>query len=211
MLSKEQVKAAIFENQLPTKTIKPFKKLSWSISLRIVKAAFPDTLEECVKILASAFIFPNESQEEKELLLKSMSCFVVDILFKKYMQFYADWTKNLNNLVENIVKSDVQSKFVWETSKCVGVDRMLHSSAHNDAQLLWIFYNLMEEKRDKNIYTNKLVEDIFEMLKPWLDKELYVRMKETEESKRENVLFDEQTEHYLEDSEGDNVEIEYMQ
>jgi len=208
MLSKEQIKAAIFENRLPTKTIKPFKKIEWDISLRIVISPFPNTLEESIKLLATALVFPNKSQKEKEMFLKSMSLFVINILFKKYKEFYDEWVESSNKLIKDIVKNDNRSKFVWEISKHVGVDKVLRLSEYNDSQLLWIFFNLMEEKRDKNEYVNELIKDVFEMLKPWLDKDLYAHMKEAEESKRENVLFDEQTQNYLEDT-GDKVEVEY--
>lgn len=209
MLSKEQVKAAIFNNQLPTKIIKPFKKLDWTVSFCVTKTSFPNTLEESVKLLAAALVIPNKSQLEKEMLLKSMSCFVVDVFLEKYIRFYSEWSKSLNKLIEDIVKNDSQSKFVWETSKSVGIEKILHISEYNDAQLLWVFYNLIEEEKNKHIYRNDLIESIFEMLKPWLDKELYISMKETEESERENVLFDDQTEKYLKENNGDAVEMEY--
>jgi hypothetical protein len=208
MLSKEQVKASIFDNQLPIKTIKPFKKLDWTISFQIIKTPFPNTLEETVTLLSSALVLPK-SQLEKNRFLKSTSCFVINVFFEKYVRFYSEWSKSLNTLVEDIVKNDSQSKFVWALSKNIGIDKALHTSEFNDAQLLWIFYNSVEEEKNKYLDRNKLIESIFEMLKPWLDKDLYLRLQEQEESEHENVLFEAQTEEYLKESGGDKVEVEY--
>ncbi|MCK4357333.1 MAG: hypothetical protein KAW92_01065 [Candidatus Cloacimonetes bacterium] len=211
MISNEQVKRAIFENELPTKRIKPFKKLKWFITLRIVDGNFPRTLKESVKLLTSALFIPNKSKKEKEIFLKSLNLFVVDMILKEYIEFYSEWAKDLSTLVEDIVKNDVQSKYLWEVSKHIGIDKVLHTSEYNNAQMLWIFYNALEEKKNKNEYTNKAVENIFEMLKPWLDKELYVHLKDTEESKRENILFEKQTKEYLEESgEEDSLEIDHI-
>jgi glycerol-3-phosphate O-acyltransferase len=208
MLSKEQVKAAIFNNQLPIKTIKPFKKLDWTVSFCITKTSFPNTLEETVKLISSALVL-NKSQLEKENLLKSTSCFVINIFFEKYIRFYSEWAKSLNELVEGIVKNDNQSKFAWEVSKRIGVDKTLHTSEYNDAQLLWIFYNSVEEEKNKYIDRSNLIKNIFEALKPWLDKDLYLQMQEQEENSHENILFEEQTEEYLEESDGDTITMEY--
>jgi len=209
MLSKEQVKAAIFYNQLPTKIIKPFKKLDWTVPFCITKTSFPNNLKESVQLLASALAIPNKSQLEKETLLKSTSCFVIDILLEKYIRFYSEWSKSLNDLVKDIVKNDVQSKFIWKISKSISVEKALCVSEYNDAQLLWIFYNSIEEEKNEYNYRNELIISVFEMLKPWLDKELYVQMQEHEESERENVLFEEQTKEYLENSGEDTIEVEY--
>jgi len=211
MFSKEEVKKAIFENILPTIKIKPFKKVDWFLTLRIEEKSFPQTLEECVKLLASVLVIPNKSEEEKETFLKSLNCFVVDRIFEKYTKVYNDWIKELNKIVEDIVENDVQSKFLWEVSKSSGIDKVLNSSKYNNAQLLWIFYNSVRNIKDKNKYTTELIKNVFEMLQPWLDKELYARVKESEESTRENVLFDEKTQEYLESQdEGDSVEMDYM-
>lgn len=211
MISNEQVKRAIFENELPTKRIKPFRKLKWFITLCIVDENFPKTLKESVELLTSALFIPNKSKEEKEIFLRSLNLFVVDMILKEYIEFYSEWAKDLSILVEDIVANDVQSKYLWEVSKHIGIDKVLHTSKYNTAQMLWIFYNTLEEKKNKNEYTNKMVENIFEMLKPWLDKELYTHLKDTEESKRENILFDEQTKEYLEESgEGDSLEIDHI-
>lgn len=211
MFSKEQVKTAIFENILPTITIKPFKKVDWSLTLRIDEKLFPQTLEECVKLLASVLIIPNKSEEEKEVFLRSLNFFVVDKIFEKYTKVYNEWIKGLNKIVEDIVENDVQSKFLWEVSKSSGIDKVLNSSKYNNAQLLWIFYNSVKSDKDKNKYVIELIKNVFEMLQPWLDKELYDRVKQSEENTRENVLFDEKTQEYLESQDdGDSVEMNYM-
>ena len=211
MFSKEQVRITIFENILPTIKVKPFKKVNWFLTLQIVEGSFPKTLEECVKLLASVLVIPNKSEEEKETFLKSLSCFVIDTIFEKYTKVYNDWIKNLNKIVGDIVENDVQSKFLWEVSKSSSIDKVLNSSKYNNAQLLWIFYNSVRNIKDKNKYTTELIKNVFEMLQPWLDKELYARVKESEESTRENVLFDEKTQEYLESQdEGDSVEMNYM-
>jgi len=212
MFSKEEVKNAIFENILPIITIKPFKKVDWSLTLKIDEKPFPQTLEECVKLLASVLIIPNKSEEEKEAFLKSLNFFVVDKIFEKYTKVYNEWIKGLNKIVEDIVENDVQSKFLWEVSKSSGIDKVLNSSKYNNAQLLWIFYNSVKSDKDKNKYIIELIKNVFEMLQPWLDKELYDRVKQSEESTRENVLFDEKTQEYLEsqDDDGDSVKMDYM-
>lgn len=209
MFSKDQVRVAIFENRLPTQKIKPFKKHEWFITLRVVEKAFPQTLEEYVKLLTSSLVISNKSEEEKESFLKSLNLFVVDTIFGKYLEFYNKWIKSLNDLVKDIVTNDTQSKFAWEISKHIGIDKVLHSAKYNNAQLLWIFYNSAKEKRDKSEHITSLIKNVFETLKPWLDKELYVQMEQTEENRRENVLFEEKTQEYLEESSGDKVEIDY--
>ena len=130
MISNEQVKRAIFENELPIKRIKPFKKLKWFITLRIVDRNFPRTLKESVELLTSALFIPNKSRKEKEIFLKSLNLFVVDMILKEYIEFYSEWAKDLSTLVEDIVKNDVQSKYLWEVSKHIGIDKVLHTSEY---------------------------------------------------------------------------------
>jgi len=209
MFSKDQVRAAIFENQLPTRKIRPFKKREWFLTLRVVEKAFPQTLEECVELLTSSLVISNKPEEEKEFFLRSLNPFVVNTIFEKYLEVYNEWIKSLNDLVKDIVTNDTQSKFAWEISKHTGINKILRSSKYNNAQLLWIFYNSAKEKKDKSEHITSLIKNVFEMLKPWLDKELFAQMEQTEENRRENVLYEEKTQEYLEEASGDKVEIDY--
>lgn len=209
MLNKDQIKLAIFENKMPSKVFKPFRKLDWIVTFCIVEKSPPKTLEESVELLTEALIIPKKAFKEKELFLKSLSGGVIDILFDKYLDFYKEWIESLNDIVKDIVENDTQSKFEWEISKSIGIDKVLHTSEYNNAQLLWIFYNIMKEKKDKNEHINKLIENVFEMLKPWLDWELYTKMEQAETDTRENVLFEEKTQEYLEGT-GDTIEEEIL-
>jgi hypothetical protein len=207
MLTKEQIKSAIFENKMPSKTVRPFRGMDWTVAFCIVEKDTPDTLEDSVRILSEAIVIPKKTVEEKALFLNSLSAGVIGVLFDKYVDFYQEWIRSLNGIVKDIVEEDKQSKFEWEISKSVGIVKILHTEEYNSAQMLWIFYNMIREKRDKNDYVVKLIESIFDMLKPWLDKELYVQMEQADTDTRENVLFEEKTKEYLEEI-GDSVEEE---
>lgn len=197
MINKDQIKTAIFENTMPSKLVRPVKKLNWNVTFCIVEKSAPKTLEDFVDLLANALNIPKYTPKENLLFLKSLSVNILNILFEKYLDFYEEWIKSLNAIIKDIVENDKQSKFEWELSKSIGIDKILHTVNYNNAQLLWIFYNTMKEKKDKNDYVIKLVDNIFDMLKPWLDKELYYKMEEVEENTRENVLFEEKTQEYV--------------
>lgn len=111
-----------------------------------------------------------------------------DILLNMYRDFQY---KSLHQLVSQMnvyVESD-ESRSQWLLAKAVGVLNTL-STEHNELnplQRTWIVRNALQDKVDQ---TNLIIQTI-DILKPWLNTELYNKVQERIANTRENIMFDE--------------------
>ena len=120
----------------------------------------------------------------KEFLTKlPASLFLV--LLEKYVDFQ---NKELSYFLSNLttyVESN-ESKHAWDIFKSVGVSYIFSNKPLNILQRQWIQLNINKDRNN----SAQLIKNIFEAAKPWLNQELYVKLKEAEENTRTNYQFD---------------------
>jgi len=103
-----------------------------------------------------------------------------------YSEFQCDILRTLLDAVVEFTKS-AESQGLWliykhsDPSHILSIDRKL-----NLIQQRWIALNAMNDTKDNM----EMITDIFEAAKPWLDKDLFTKIKEHTDDTRENVFFD---------------------
>ncbi len=103
-----------------------------------------------------------------------------------YSEFQCNILRTLLDAVVEFVES-AESQGLWliykhsDPSHILSIDCKL-----NIIQQRWIALNVVNDTKDNM----EMIADIFENIKPWLDKELFVKIKEHTDDTRENVFFD---------------------
>lgn len=97
----------------------------------------------------------------------------------------------LNILLEAVIEfvKSAESRGLWLTYKHSNSSYILSINGDGKLNLIqqrWIALNAMNDTKDRM----EMITDIFEAVKPWLDKELYTKIKEHTKKTRENVFFD---------------------
>ena len=84
---------------------------------------------------------------------------------------------------------DNESRAQWLLAQAVGISTILPTvdSQLNIFQRAWVIQNAAQDKRE-HIDT---IKQVIEVLKPWLNNELYHYIKDHAANTRENVMFDE--------------------
>jgi hypothetical protein len=107
-----------------------------------------------------------------------------------YFEFQSTTLKILLDSVAEFIKS-AESYGLWLTYKHSDASYVLsiNNCKLNLIQRRWVALNAVKDA-DASM---KMIADIFDSVKPWLDKELYVKIKESEEGTRENAFFNDDT------------------
>jgi len=172
----------------------------------LINGKFPS---EIVKVKGVLFKFTftdndlslcNTITDYIEFLSKVVKCTVDDIVvplidlpstyFYPLQTAYSEFQYNLlNALLETVVKftESAESRGLWLTYKHSDPSHILSIDCKlNLIQQRWVALNAMNDAKDNM----KMITDVFEALKPWLDRELYTKIKEHNEKTRENIFFD---------------------
>ena len=107
-------------------------------------------------------------------------------LLSEYIPFYEETMTNLSELVYKFVETS-ESSNLWNVYKVNGAEFTLSlvDKQLNPFQYAWVVYNSHKDTKDKY----ELINTLFDAVKPWLNHELFVKMKEREDTARENWLF----------------------
>lgn len=114
-----------------------------------------------------------------------------DALLNMYRDFQFRSLHTLTVQMEEYLQSD-ESRAQWLLAKAAGVSTALtlESGELNPFQRTWIVRNSLQDKVD---HTDLIVQ-VIDILKPWLDKELYAQVQDRITNTRENVMFAEEDE-----------------
>lgn len=109
----------------------------------------------------------------------------------KYLDFQTRVGSSLLEVLKDFIKSS-KSRGLWRLYKNSKPEYVICivNDALNTFQRQWILLNAYRDVEDDTT----MISNIFKMLQPWLDKELYAKIKEEEGSTRENVFFDDASE-----------------
>lgn len=103
---------------------------------------------------------------------------------QEYHQFQYDQLTALLELTDYI--KSPQSEHMWTIFKAAGPTYIFPSTTLNSIQKHWIHLNVNKDTNNQQV----LIKDVMEALKPWLNVELYKKMRESAENTRENVYYD---------------------
>jgi hypothetical protein len=120
--------------------------------------------------------------------------FVKELPFLYYVKLWntllEKWTKFQEMLdieLEEFIESDFsRSKWIiYKESKDSKLN--LVNGTLTELQKRWICANAVEDKKEKH----ELIVNVIDALKPWLDHEMYFKLKESEKNTRVNAFYDE--------------------
>lgn len=170
----------------------------------VIDGIFPQYSVDVLNIPFTFFFtdkpFPPSRREQLQYIESVVSCrqipgseFVKDLPIVFYRELVSTFITTqirvgecLKDALAEFVKTD-ESRNYWELFKVTRPEIALKitDSCLNAFQRHWILLNVMADKEDKV----KFVGQIFDALKPWLNSDLFARMREHEENARENILF----------------------
>lgn len=186
LLSQQEIEAAIFEGTYPTKIVKIEDIDSVFV---IYDRKIPATVLGWLDFFRDAIYIPGI--KDSTIYLQTLPLPAFHFLIRKYKSFYDTWVTSVTTHAPKIVHTN-KSRVTWLACKHVNVDQVIPVQDRlNIAQYFWV---ILCEAEDTNT-RNQLILDVFEMVKPWLDKELWQHIQEKEgegENTRINRLYEEQ-------------------
>jgi len=110
-------------------------------------------------------------------------------LFNEYQLIQVETIQRLLKHLSNFCES-AESRALWLTYKnCKDISMVLSFDTQlNTFQKRWILLNSIIDKREKH----ELIKDVFDALKPWLDKDLYLQISEKDQYQKENAFYDDE-------------------
>lgn len=179
----QQLRNAVVGGVFPSEIVM-VKNVPFEFTFTDKDIARCNSLEEQVKFLAGIIKCRNISGTD---FLRELPSAYFYPLQSAYTNFQLSTGYSLLEAVKDFVKSP-ESHGLWATYKHSNPVHVLNivGDKLNMVQKKWVVLNVEDDTRDKM----KLITDIFEIAKPWLDKELYTKIREHEEAMRENAFFD---------------------
>jgi len=108
-------------------------------------------------------------------------------ILNSYFDFQIGLGKKLFDTMPDFTRS-FESRGLWEVYKHSNPGQVLNIEGKlNEFQKRWIMINSSLDRKE-NI---DLIADVFDVLKPWLDKELFAKIEDNEELRRDNIFYDE--------------------
>lgn len=177
----QQLRDVLIDGKFPSETVKvkgavfEFTFVDRDISLCNTVMEIMDFLSKAVKCSVRGSVIP---------LIDLPSAYFYPLQIA-YSTFQCTMLCTLLEMVSKFVES-VESRGLWlvykhsDPSYVFSINRKL-----NSVQQRWVMLNTVNDTKNNM----EMVTDIFEGIKPWLDKELYAKIKEQEDTARENVFF----------------------
>ena len=175
-----QLRKIIFDSEFPVESISVHEVVFDFIFSDVV---LPLDLRERMKFFDDVIMCRKTSQK--------FISFLPHIFFQeistRYQDFQVKVGSSLLDMLKDFVKSP-ESRGLWRLYKNSKPEYVMHVVVDtlNSFQKQWITLNACQDVEDNAT----MVSNIFESLQPWLDKELYAKVKEEESfPTRENAFY----------------------
>jgi len=181
-----QLHKIIFDNEFPVESV-----LVHEIPLNFIFSdiVFPVNLQKRLIFLDDVI----KCQKTSQKFISFLPHTVFHEISAEYQNFQVRVGESLLNVLKDFVNTS-ESKGLWRIYKNSDPRCVINivNNTLNTFQKQWIMLNANQDAKD-NV---TMVSNIFEMLQPWLDKELYAKMKEEAEfsSVRKNMFYDDDDE-----------------
>lgn len=179
-----QLRKIIFDGEFPVESILVHEVIFDFIFSDIV---LPSNLRERMKFFDDVIMCRKVSQK--------FISFLPHVFFQeisiRYQNFQTRIGVSFLDILKDFVKSP-ESRGLWRLYKNSKPEYVIHivDDTLNSFQKQWITLNACRDVEDNAT----MVSNIFESLQPWLDKELYAKVKEESFSTRKNVFYDDVSE-----------------
>lgn len=180
-----QLRKIIFDSEFPVESVSVHEVV---FDFTFLDVVLPSDLRERIKFFDRVIMHRKISQKFISFLPHA---FFQEISIR-YQNFQIRIGTSLLDTLKDFVKSP-ESRELWRLYKNSKPEYVIHivDNTLNSFQKQWITLNACQDVKDNAT----MVSNIFESLQPWLDKELYAKVKEEESfPTRENVLYDDVSE-----------------
>ncbi len=183
-ITQEHAKQAVLNNEFPECTI---NVVGVPFTFKFTDRTLPIISDE------------NQLQfMEKVLCCKSFSGnqFVrklPPVIYKELLQIFLDFQTTTGTQLFHVIEeyaNTAESRNYWEIFKMSRPELVLNfeNNKFNVFQRKWILLNTIKDKQD-NV---ELINSVFDVLKPWLNLELFGKLQEITENQRENIFYNEE-------------------
>lgn len=183
----QRLRKIIFDGEFPIESV-----LVHGIPLNFMFSdiSFPVDFQERLDFFDNVVTSSKVSQKFISLLPH----IIFQEILKEYQNFRAKMGTVLLETLKDFVKTP-ESRGFWKLYKNSKPEYVISikDNSLNAFQKQWILLNSYQDTENDSI----MVTNIFEALRPWLDKELYSKVKEEEEGEsfsRENAFYDDASE-----------------
>ena len=179
----QQLRNTLIDGKFPSEIVK-VKGVSFKFTLTDDSISRCITFADYIEFLSTVISCPAR---DNPVPLTDLPGVYLVYLQDAYSIFQYNTMHTLLKTVTEFIESD-ESHGLWlayknsDPSHVLSIDHKL-----NVVQRRWVTCNAMNDKTDNM----KMIMDIFEAAKPWLDKELYKHVKEEQDVEvKENAFFD---------------------
>lgn len=180
-----QLRKIIFDSEFPVESISVHEVVFDFIFSDVV---LPLDFQERMKFFDDVIVYRKVAQK----FISSLPHVFFQEISIRYQNFQIRIGASLLDTLKDFVKSP-ESRGLWRLYKNSKPEYVIHivDNTLNSFQKQWITLNACRDVEDNAT----MVSNIFESLQPWLDKELYAKVKEEESfPARENAFYDDVSE-----------------
>lgn len=178
----QQLRKILVDGKFPSETIK-VKGVSFEFTFTDTDISRYNTVIDCAEFLLKVVKCTVRDRVVPLTDLPSVYFYPLQIAYSEFQY------TTLRTLLETTVKftESAESRGLWLTYKHSDPSHVLSINHKlNLIQQRWVALNAMNDTKDNM----EMITDIFEAVKPWLDKDLYTKIKEHTDAQRENAFYD---------------------
>jgi hypothetical protein len=173
LLTRKEIERSIFDGTYPTRI---FKIQNLNFIYVISERTFPTTLDGWLTFFSHAIVIPGV--EDSYEILSNLPLHLFYCLIQGYKLFYRDWFESISHHILIIVR-DSRSRTTWSVCQHTSIDKVIPVHERlNTAQYFWVALNANTSVEQRN----KMIHDIFEMLQPWLNMELWQHLRKNDDN-----------------------------
>lgn len=187
------INQAIFHSTPPSVTVQPFIDLKDPVLSRssfTFRLHIYEGLKSVLEVLAFSL---TGNTEENYKYLKQLPDWILNLLYKQYKENFDAWADYFFENINEFCRTDSESIINWNLASKGGFS-LLFDGKLNFEQKMWVSSCSGEEKKE----WREFIIDIKESMLPWMNLELYQKVKEKETNTRENTAYEEQKKKLLE-------------
>lgn len=176
-----QIRNAIFLNTFPSKDIEIVGTI---FHITFSPEPVPFKVEDILNYFTPLISIDNASGKD---FLCALPFPLFTSLSIDYFEFHRDTSSVLFESIKTFTET-AESMNAWDIFKQVGPEYSitLEEKVLNSFQYVWVLHNI----RKDTVRKHDLIHSVIDVLKPWLNPELYTRVNEKEGATRENYMFD---------------------
>ena len=178
----QQLRKVLIDGEFPSETVK-VKGVLFKFTFTDRDISLCNTVIDCIEFLSRTVKCSVRNSVVPLTDLPSVYFHPLQVAYSEFQY------TTLHALLDAVVKfaESAESHGLWLVYKHSDPSHVLSINHKlNLIQQRWVALNAMNDTKDNM----KMVTDIFEAAKPWLDKDLYVKIKEHADTTRENAFFD---------------------